>query len=36
MICNDNDYDIRNNGNLVVDILLGGPSCPLSPGRIGI
>ena len=36
MICNDNDYDIRNNENLVVDILLGGPSYPLSQGQIGI
>ena len=36
MIYNNNDNNIRNNGNLVIDIPLGGPSFPLFPGRIGI
>ena len=37
MIYNNNDdNNIRNNENLVVDIALGGSSCPLFLGRIGI
>ena len=31
MIYNNDDNNIRNNGNLVIDIPLGGPSCPLFP-----
>ena len=37
MIYNNNDdNNIRNNENLVVDIVPGGTSCPLFLGRIGI